>query len=291
MDGRATVDRPPSREPIPSASELVSVPVIWLVTPVTGIVAGNLLGTWHGEYQVWWMAGGAVVGVLLALLVPLLIGRYRARRIRSALRSTRRAGTVAYVEWHRRRGVERPYLMVADARDGPVRWCVPLLRRPHLPMGVDQVRVHGGLRPGRWSVPLYDDRPLWPVGPVRHRPRWTSTKVLGLLPDVTPILPRPRDPEGEALNELTWSPVRLSLKRTAGRVAVVAYELHTGRVLDSGFLPDGVGEGRAPEQNGLFARCPQRNTFLYGPGWDAVAVLLKQSGAMAIPVRQSGLAR
>lgn len=290
MDGRRAAERPNAREPIPASSELVSIPAIWLVTPVLGFVAGNVVGAWRGD-PVIWMTVGAVAGLLLAWLLPFALGRYRRRRIRAALRSTRRAGTVGYVEWHRRRGKDLPYLMVADARAGPVRWCIPLLRRPHLPVGVDTIRVHGGLRPGRWAVALYDDRPLWPVGPVRHRPPWTSSRVLGRLPDVAPAIPRPRDEEGAALTQLTWSPVRLSLKRTAGRVAVVAYELHTGRVLDSGFLPAGVGEGRAPEQNGLFAQCPQRNTFLYGPGWEAVAVLLKQSGAMAIPVRQSGLAR
>jgi len=233
-----------------------------------------------------------VAGVVLAWLLPLAVGRYRRTRIRSALRSTRRVGTFGYVEWHRGRGADLPYLMIADTRDGAVRWCVPLLRRSHLPVGLGPVRVHGGLRPGHWAVPLSGDRPLWPVGPVRHRPLWTSAKVLGPLPDVAPSVPRARvREEAAALAELTWSPVRLSLKRTAGRVAVVAYELHTGRVLSSGFLPVGVGEGRAPEQNGLFAQCPQRNSFLYGPGWSAVAVLLSQSGALAIPVRRSGLAR
>ncbi len=281
-----------AREPIPSSSELVSIPAIWIVLPAVGFVAGNVAGDRYDQPMASTIAG-AVAGMVLAGLLPLAVGRYRRRRIRFALRSTRRVGTFAYVEWHRRRGADRPYLMIADAREGPVRWCVPLLRRPHLPVGVCAVRMHGGLRLGRWSVALAAGRPLWPIGPVRHRPLWTSMKVLGPLPDVAPAIPRPRGHDGAAaaMAELSWSPVRLSLKRTAGRVAVVAYELHTGRVLDSGFLPAGVGEGRAPEQNGLFAQCPQRNSFLYGPGWSAVAVLLSGSGAMAIPVRQSGLAR
>lgn len=287
MEGRRAADDA-AAEAVPSRLELGHVPSAWLVTAAAVLVAGGLVGTWYAGSRIW-AAGGAVAGLALVWLLPLVLGGHRRRRIRSALRSTRRSGTVACVQWHRRRGVELPYLMVADVRDGPVRWCLPLLRRPHLPVGVGPVRVHGGLRPGSWSVAFYGDRPLWPVGPVRHRPQWASARVHGRLPDVVPAVPRPVD-EGSGLSELTWSPVRLSLKHTGGRVAVVAYELHTGRVLDSGFLPAGVGEGRALEQNGLLARCPQRNTFLYGPGWSAVAVLLRQSGAMAIPVRPPGLA-
>jgi hypothetical protein len=117
--------------------------------------------------------------------------------------------------------------------------------------------------------------------------------VLGPLPGGAPAAPRPRRPDDspvELPGDAQWQPVRLSLKRTAGRVAVVASELRTGRVLESGFLPPGVGPGRAPEQNGLYAQTADRRTLLYGPGWAAVAVL-DGDGARAIPVRPLGAAR
>ncbi|HEY0640640.1 MAG TPA: hypothetical protein VGD67_23670 [Pseudonocardiaceae bacterium] len=301
MAGPGSVTRE-TREPLPSAAELAGAAGGWLLVPVLGAVGGAFVGDRLGRLDVWTLAG-ALAGVLLVWLGSLLVGVFRRRRIRAALRAPRRAGAVAYVEWRRRRGRELPYLMVADSRDGPVRWCVPLLRRPHLPVGVDVVRVHGGLRPGRWVVPVHPDGPLWPAGRMRHRPLWTSERVLGALPGDAPMVPRPRDPgalAAEPHEELRWQPVRLSLKRTADRVAVVAHELHTGRVLDSGFLPRGIGQGRAPEQNGLYARCGRRS-MVFGPGWRAVAVLGEDAppapgtdgarGPRAIPVRPVGLAR
>lgn len=271
------------REPVPAAAELGGGNPVWLALPAAGCVLGNLAGAAR-QYPYAGMALGALAGLVLAWCGPLALGAYRVGRIGAALRSTRRAGTVAYVEWRRRRGSYAAYLMVADSRGGPVRWCIPLLRRPHLPSGVDCVRVHGGLRPGRWAVPFCRDEPLWPAGPVRHRPLWTSTEMLGPLPSLAPPVPRLTDPLAA---DARWLPVRLSLKRTANRVAVVAHELYTGRVLDSGFLPPGMRHGRASEQNGLYARAVapgDRRTLLYGPGWSAVAVL-GGDGAHAIPVR------
>jgi hypothetical protein len=278
------------REPVPTAAELAGSHVAWLVLPAAGFVVGALAGGYLRMADGYLpMAAGALAGLALAWCGPLALGAYRAARIGSALRSTRRVGAVGSVEWHRRRGSDAPYLMIADSRGGPVRCCVPLLRRPHLPHGVDSVRVHGTLRPGRWAVPFLAGRPLWPVGPVRHRPLWTSKEVLGPLPGPAPAAPRRLDLKGLAA-DTQWRPVRLSLKHAGDRVAVVAYELRTGRVLESGFLPPGVGQGREPEQNGLYAQTPDRRTLLYGPGWAAIAVL-GEDGAHAIPVRPRGMAR
>ena len=289
MPGPAATDRPVARAPIPAASELVSTPVWWPVIPAAGFVLGNLVSVPLGHPYVW-MAVGALAGLLAAWLGPLALGIYRRRRIRAALHSTRRAGTVGFVEWHRRRGTaDAPFLMIADSRGGPVLWCVPLVLRPHLPSGVEPVRIHGGLRRGRWAVPFHADRPLWPVRPLRRRPLWTSEKVLGPLPGLAPDVPRPVQRSEDLPADTRWSPVRLSLKRTAGQVAVVAHELYTGRVLDSGFLPPGINQGRAAEQNGLFAQTRDRTSLLYGPGWTAV-VVLGEDGAHAVPVRRLGLA-
>jgi len=278
-------------EPLPAAGELVATPGWWPAIPAMGFVLGNLAGV-PLDHPYLGMVAGAVTALALAWLGPLALGAYRRGRIVAALHSTRRSGTVGFVEWHRKRGSrDTPYLMVADSRGGPVLWCVPLLPRPHLPTGVDQISVHGGLRRRRWAVPFHLDRPLWPVGPVRRRPLWTSVQVLGPLPSVRPDVPRPHAGQPDGLAAVTqWLPVRLSLKRTAGQVAVVVYELYTGRVLDSGFLPDGINHGRAPEQNGLYAQTPDRTSLLYGPGWTAVAVLA-EDGAHAVPVRQLGMAR
>lgn len=279
-----------AREPVPGAAELVSTPSWWLVTPAAGFVLGNLAGAPLGHPYLG-MVIGAAAGLVVALLGPYALGGYRRARIGAALRSTRRAGTVGFVEWRRQRGApDAPYLMIAGSRGGPVQWCIPLLLRPHLPTGVDPIRVHGGLRRGRWAVPFHGDRPLWPVGPVRHRPLWTSERVLGPLPSVRPDIPRPVQRPDDLPADTRWLPVRLSLKHTAGQVAVVAYELYTGRVLDSGFLPRGIKHGRAPEQNGLYAQTPDRRSLLYGPGWTAVAVL-GADGAHAVPVKPLGLAR
>jgi hypothetical protein len=280
----------PAREPLPSAGALVRTPGWWPVVPAVGFVLGNLASVPLGHPYLG-MAGGALAGLAVALLGPPALGWYRRARIGAALRSTRRAGTVGFVEWHRRAGAGAgPYLMIADSPGGPVRWCIPLLARPHLPAAVGAIRIHGALRRGQWAVPRYADRALWPVGPIRHRPLWTSEVVLGPLPGLAPEVPRPAGPAQELPAGATWRPVRLSLKRTAGQVAVVAHELYTGRVLDSGFLPQGVNQGRALEQNGLYARTADRRSLLYGPGWNAVAVL-GGDGARAVPVRRLGLAR
>ena len=279
-----------ARSPLPGAGELVRTPAWWLATPGVGFVLGNLVSVRLGHPYVW-MVVGAVAGLAVAWLGPLALGAYRRARIRSGLRSTRRAGPVAFVEWRRRRGAaDAPYLMIAGSRGGPVLWCIPLLLRPHLPAGVMPVRIHGGLRRGAWAVPFHQDRPLWPVAPIRHRPLWTSDRVLGPLPSLAPEVPRLERQRPDLPADTVWMPVRLSFKRTSGRVAVVAYELYTGRVLDSGFLPSGIKQGRALEQNGLFAQTPDRRSLVYGPGWCAVAVL-GDRGAHAVPVRRLGLTR
>lgn|GEM_PF-4074277 len=287
---REGADRAPARDPIPAAGALVRTPTWWLATPAAGFVLGNLASLRLGHpYR--WMIAGTLAGLAIAVLGPLALGWYRRLRIGRALRSTRRAGTVGFVEWHRRRGAaDAPYLMIADSPSGPVLWCVPLLARPHLPTGVGTIRIHGGLRRGRWAVPFYADRPLWPVGPLRHRPLWASEQVLGPLPSPAPDVPRPSLRPDDLPADVRWLPVRLSLKRTAGQVAVVAHELYTGRVLDSGFLPKGINHGREPEQNGLYAHTEERSSLVYGPGWTAVAVL-GEDGAHAVPVRPLGLAR
>lgn len=287
---RAAIVRRLADAPVPSASELVRAPRWWwFAMPALGGGLGALVALGLGHLYLW-IGVGASFGLAGAWLIQRALGAYRQARIRAALEGTKLAGAVGFVEWHRRRGSpDVPYLMIADSRGGPVRWCIPLMQRSQQPTGVELVRLYGGLRRGRWAVPFHTDRAMWPVGPVRRRPLWTAEKVLGPLPSLAPDVPRPvRRPDLPA--DTRWQPVRLSLKRTAGRVAVVAYELYTGRVLDSGFLPRGIDQGRSPEQNGLYAQMPDRRSMLYGPGWSAVAVL-GENGAQAVPVRRLGLAR
>lgn len=258
---------------------------VWELIPLAGLTAGAWMGIQYGDL-VMWLVFGYVAGLPVALLVALVVGARRKGNVRHALRSTRRSGALGFVEWRlRRSSAARPHLMVTDVAGGPVRWSVPLLVGQHYPQGLHPVRMYGGLRRGTWSVPFFGDEPLWPIGAVRDRPLWASEEALGPLPGPTPDQPRPQPQQAGVFSRLEWSPVRLSIKRTANQVAVVVHELYTGKVLESGVLPAGVGDGRDVELNGLFARCPVRGAFLFGVGWPSVAVLGTDS-TYAIPVRR-----